>query len=180
MEKFLKKTGWESITVSAILAIIGILLIANPEGIFKMVATAAGIVFILFGALKIINYFKDRGNTEFYNYDLIYGTVSIFAGIIIMLNSQALETIFRMVVGIWIIYSGIMRIALAIKLKSANAEVWLPVLILALLMIACGVFISFYPGIIIMTMGASILVYAVMDIIESFIFIKKVDDSFVD
>lgn len=178
MEKFLKKTGWESIITSVIFAIIGILFICNPEGTFKFTAIVLGVIFIIFGALKIFNYFKDKGTTDFYNYDLIYGAVSVVAGIVIMVNSAALETIFRIIIGIWIIYSGIMRVSLALKLKSANSEAWTPVLIIAILMIVCGLFITFYSGAIIMTVGIIILTYAIMDIIEGFIFIKKVDTAF--
>ncbi|MBR3249383.1 MAG: DUF308 domain-containing protein [Clostridia bacterium] len=178
MENFLKKTGWESIVTSIVFAIIGILFISNPEGTFKFAATVLGIIFIIFGAIKILNYFRDRGNTDFYNYDLIYGSVSVVAGIVIMVNSAALETIFRIIIGIWIIYSGIMRVSLALKLKSINSEVWMPVLIIAILMILCGLFITFYSGAIIMTVGSIILAYAIMDIIEGFIFIKKVDTAF--
>lgn len=180
MEKFLKKTGYQSIVTSIIFAIIGILFITNPEGTFKLAATVLGVIFIVFGAIKILNYFRDRGNTNFYNYDLIYGLVSAVAGIIIIINSSALEAIFRLIIGIWIIYSGIMRAVLATKLKTVNTEAWLPVLIIALLIIACGVFITFYSGAIVMTIGIIILVYAIMDIIEGIIFVKKVDSTFVE
>lgn len=178
MENFLKKTGWESILTSVIFAIIGILFITNPEGTFKFAAIIIGIIFILLGGIKVFNYFKDRGTSDFYNYDLIYGSVSIVAGIVIMINSAALETIFRIIIGIWIIYSGIMRVALAFKIKNANAEVWMPVFIIAILMIICGLFITFYSGAVIITVGSVILAYAIMDIIEGFIFIKKVDTAF--
>ena len=180
MEKFLKKTGWESIVTSVIFAIIGIFFITNPEGTFKFAAISIGIVFIAFGAIKILNYFRDRENTDFYNYDLIYGLVSAVAGIVIMLHSSTLETILRLIIGIWIIYSGIMRTVLATKLRAVNSNAWLPVFIIALLIIACGVFITLYSGAIIMTIGITMLSYAIMDIIEGFIFIKKVNDTFIE
>ena len=178
MERFLKKTGWESIVTSLIFAVIGILFITNPEGTFKIAAIGIGIIFIIFGAMKVLAYFRDRGNTDFYNYDLIYGLVSAVAGIIIIINSSALEAIFRLIIGIWMIYSGIMRTVLATKLRAANSEAWLPVLVIAILIIACGIFTTVYSGAIIMTIGIIILAYAIMDIIEGCIFIKNVDIAF--
>lgn len=40
MEGFLKKTGWTSILTSIVFAIIGIILVMNPEGAVKFVSYA--------------------------------------------------------------------------------------------------------------------------------------------
>ena len=178
MESFLKKTGWESILTSVVFAIVGILLICNPEGTFKFAATILGIIFIAFGLVKIIKYFTDKGSSDFYNYDLIYGLVAAVAGIVIIIHSGALEVLFGLIIGIWIIYSGIMRITLATKLKAMNLETWIPVLVIAILMILCGLVMIVNANAVTIAIGTIILVYAIMDLIEGFIFVKNVDKSF--
>lgn len=180
MEKFLKKTGWESIIASVIFAIIGILFICNPEGTFKFATTVLGIIFIIGGGIKVVNYFANKGSFDFYNYELIYGLVAIIIGIVVIAYSSALETIFRLIIGIWIIYSGIMRLALASKLKAVNTESWKAVLAIAVLMIICGLYITFNSGAVIMTIGIIMLIYAIMDLVEGFIFVKNVDKVFKD
>ena len=46
-------------------------------------------------------------------------------------------------------------------------------LIIAILMLLCGIYIIFMPDIIIATLGAILLIYAIMDIIEGIVFIIK-------
>lgn len=180
MEKFLKKTGWESVITSAIFALIGILLICNPEGTFKFATTILGIILIVGGVIKVINYFSDKGSLDFYNYALIYGIIAIIVGLVVIVYSSALETIFRLIIGIWIIYSGIMRMLLASKLKAAGIETWKAVLAIAALMLILGLFITFNSGAVIVTIGVIILAYAIMDLIEGFIFVRNVDKVFKD
>ena len=55
-EKIMKKTGWTSLLSSIVFAILGIILITNPEGTVKFVSAILGIMFILAGAYKIISY----------------------------------------------------------------------------------------------------------------------------
>ena len=51
-EKIMKKTGWTSLLSSIVFAILGIILITNPEGTVKFVSAILGIMFILAGAYK--------------------------------------------------------------------------------------------------------------------------------
>ena len=96
------------------------------------------------------------------------------------MHSGALEVLFGIIIGIWIVYSGIMRISLATKLKSMNIETWIPVLVLAVLMILCGLIMVINANAVTVAIGAIILVYAIMDLIEGFIFVKNVDNTFKD
>ena len=178
MESFLKKTGGESIATSVVFALIGIMLIFNPEETFKIATAILGVVLIGIGIVKVVNYYKEKGTSDFYNYKLVSGLIAIIAGIVIIVYGSALGTFFRLIIGIWIIYSGIMRLALATKLKAADVPSWQPVLIVAILMLLCGAFITFYSGAIVFTIGVIILMYALMDLFEGIIFVKNVDKVF--
>ena len=79
-------------------------------------------------------------------------------------------------IGIWIIYSGFTRFTLSYRLKNVNEKLWMIVLVLAVLMVIGGLYVTFYPGALIVTLGVIILIYAIMDLIESFIFMKNVKD----
>ena len=85
MENFLKKIGWSSIVTSAITAIIGIVIICNPMVTMKLVAYALGSIFVVFGVIKLVNYFVAKGTYDFYNYEMIYGLLAIIIGIITIL-----------------------------------------------------------------------------------------------
>ena len=64
----------------------------------------------------------------------------------------------------------------AFKLKNINEKIWAFVLLLSILMIIGGIYVTFYPGALMVTVGVILLVYAIMDLIESFIFMRNIKD----
>ena len=176
MEKFLKKAGWTSILTSLVLAIIGIVMIYNPQTTMQFISTILGIFFIIMGIIKLINYFVTKGNSSLFTNDIAWGIISIIIGLVVIVYSSTIENIFRIMIGIWIIYSGFTRLNLSFKLKSVSQKVWAFVLILSVLMIIGGLYVTFYPGALIVTLGVIILIYSIMDIIEGFIFMRNIKE----
>ena len=173
MENFLKKAGWTSILTSIILAILGLIMIFNPDTTMQFISTILGIIFIVIGIIKIANYFISRGNSTLFANDISWGLVAVILGLVTIVYSSTIESIFRIMIGIWIIYSGFTRFILSFKLKEVNDKVWAFMLVLAVLMVIGGLYVTFYPGALIVTLGVIILIYAVMDLIEGFIFMKN-------
>lgn len=174
MEKFFKKTGWTNVITSIVFAFIGILLIAKADAAIKFISYLLGGIFIIMGSIKVVNYFSNKGNSDFYNNDLVYGLIAAILGLVIIFNSGAIEFIFRVVVGVWIVYSGVLRILLAMKLNKAGISVWNLSLVMAILMVIAGIFVIFTEGALIKTTGIIVLIYAIMDLIQSVIFMKNV------
>ena len=54
MEKFLKKAGWTSIITSLVLAVIGLVMIYNPDTTMQFISTILGIFFIVVGVIILI------------------------------------------------------------------------------------------------------------------------------
>lgn len=178
MEKFLKKAGWTSVVTSLIFGIIGLVMIYNPETTMKFISTILGVFFILVGIIKVINYIISKGNSTLFTNDIAWGLIAIVIGLVTMVYSSTIESIFRIMIGVWIIYSGFTRFGLSFRLKNVNDRLWALVLTLAVLMIVGGFYVTFYPGALIVTLGVIILIYAIMDLIESFIFMKNMKDIF--
>ena len=176
IKKVLKKSGTVSIIESIIFAILGIILIANPEATVKIISYIIGAGLILIGAYKIYMYAKDKGKNDLYNYQLIYGVMAIVIGLIAIIYSSTIGTIFRIIIGIWIIYSAVVRASSALKLKTLNSNIWIYTLIIAIAMLACGLYVVLNEGTVIVTIGILMIVYSVMDVIENAIFIKHLDD----
>lgn len=175
IEKILKKTGWSSLITSVIFAIIGSILIAKPEGTVKIASYIIGIIFIFAGIYKIFNYLREKENTELlYHYNVAYGVIAIILGLITMFYSTQIAALFRILIGIWIIYSSILRINLAFNLKNIDSKLWIPSIIVAFAMFVCGIYITFTSNAIIVTIGIIIVTYAVLDIIESLIFLGNI------
>ena len=93
-----------------------------------------------------------------------------------MFCTDIILSIFRIIIGIWIIYSGIMNLRTVWIWKDLNSRLWLFSLVIAVIMIFAGVYILIYNGAILQTIGIIIVGYGIMDIVQNIIFIKKVDD----
>ena len=176
MEKFLKKAGWTSVLTSIIFAIIGLIMIFFPDTTMKFISTILGAFFIIIGILKVISYFASKGNSTFFSNDIAWGLIAIVIGLVTIVYSNTIESIFRIMIGIWIIYSGFTRFTLSFRLKDVNTKLWAVVLTFAVLMVIGGLYVTFYPGALILTLGVIVLIYAIMDLIESFIFMKNMKD----
>lgn len=175
MDKFIKKVGLTSILTSIVFALIGLIMIGYPTTTMKFISTIIGIFFIVVGVIKLINYFVGKGNdSTLFTNDIAWGFIAIILGFVTIVYSSAIESILRIMIGIWIIYSGFMRFTVAFKLKETiNKKLWAFILILAVAMIIGGIYVTFYPGALVVTLGVIILVYAIMDLIESFIFMRN-------
>lgn len=171
--KILKKTGWSSIITSSIFAIIGFILIANPETTITIITNILGISLIAIGGYKVFEYLKNKGQYDSYSYDLAYGIITIILGIVAMVYWQEIGTIFRILIGLWIIYSSVIRATLSLKLRSTKSKVWIYSLVIALIMLACGIYTICNVGAIVMTIGIVVLIYSVLDIIEGIIFLNN-------
>lgn len=176
MKEMIKRTAVVSIITSLIFAVLGIVMIANPEAAIEIVAAVLGITVIVIGAEKIISYFVMKGNLDFFNYELIYGIVAILFGILIMMHSNTFASIVRIIIGIWIAYAGLMKINISFKLKSANISAWAVVLILSIISLLAGILVMFSntSSIVILT-AVVMIIYAIADIIDEIIFINNVD-----
>ncbi|MCI9086964.1 MAG: hypothetical protein HFJ32_00100 [Clostridia bacterium] len=170
--KILKKTGWSSILTSTIFAIIGIVLIASPEATITIISTILGLTLIAFGGYKVIEYLRNKGY-DAYTYDLAYGIIAIILGIVAMVYHQEIGTIFRILIGLWIIYSSVIRVTLSLKLKTTKSKVWIYSLIIALVMLTCGIYTISNAGTIVVAVGIVVLIYSVLDIIEGIIFLNN-------
>ncbi len=173
MEKFLKKSSWTDMIVSFLFVLFGIMLIARPESIMSIISILLGAICIIMGVLKGIDYFASGKND---NYLLAIAIVSVITGVIIMFCADIILSVFRILIAIWIIYSGIMNLQTTIVWKDYKSRLWLLTLLVAIVMIIGGIYILVNNGAMLQIVGGIIVAYGIMDIMESAIFIKKIDN----
>jgi len=139
----------------------------------SMISFVLGGICVIMGVLKGIDYFSS-GKSD--SYMLAISVVAVIAGIIIMFCAGIITSVFRILIALWIIYSGIMNLQTTIVWKDYQSRLWLVTLILSIATILAGIYILVTNGAMLQIMGAIIMVYGIMDIIESAIFIKKIDN----
>lgn len=173
MEKFLRKSSWTDIIISFLFILFGFMLIAQPETIMSMISILLGAMCVVMGVLKGIDYFAS-GKQD--NYLLAIAIMGIIAGIIIMFCATVIASVFRIMIALWIIYSGFMNLLTTIVWKDYQSKLWLLTLLLAIATIIAGVYVLTTNGAMLQITGGIIIAYGIMDIVESTIFIKKIDN----
>ena len=171
----LKQSAWMAVIESLATIVIGIVLVVWPDVVIKVIAYVVGIFFIVKGAYQIINYFVVKGQADFFNNGLLFGIISVLVGITALVIGEEIANIFRIIIGIWMIYESLVRINTAIKLHAANIQAWKYILILALIMLVLGMFVTFYSGAIITLIGWMMVLVGIVGIIGDVMFIQYVD-----
>ena len=171
----LKKSAWGAIIESLVTMILGVLLITWPDTVIKILAYIIGTFFVVKGAYQIINYFIVNGQNDFFNNNLLSGVVSVLIGIVALVMGQELANVFRIIIGIWMIYESLVRINTAIKLNAAGIGAWKNILILALIMLVLGVFITFNTGAMLTLIGWIMIIVGLIGIIGDAMFMQYVN-----
>ena len=175
----LRKSAWAAICESLLVVIFGILLLVLPLTTFWVLKNVFGVVLIIIGIYQCVNYFVEKGQNDIFDNSLLAGVISILIGIAsIALQGDDIINFIRIVVGILLIYGALVRFNTAIKLHSAGVSAWGYVLIMAIIMLAAGIFIAFGMGAIgaLQVAGAVMIISGVAGIVGDAIFINKVDE----
>ena len=126
-------------------------LLNQPSGAFlAFIYVVFGIVVALFGqsilltAVRIwqlADYFRGV-NTQ--TMALVIGIAGGIAGLILLLNPAMLVSVFPTLVGLVLIFNGLLGIFKGLRLKSAGFP-WTGVTIASVILAACGLFLLFSP-----------------------------------
>ncbi|MBR3252801.1 DUF308 domain-containing protein [Candidatus Saccharibacteria bacterium] len=171
----LKATAWGSIFGSLALVILGVLCIVWPDTIVKILAYLLGAFFIIKGAYDIINYYMNGGQRDFFNNGLLSGVVAVLIGIAALLIGENIASIFRVVLGILIIYESLVRINTATKLASVGVNSWRYILVVALIMMVLGIFVTFNTGAVVTMIGWVMIATGIIGIVGDAVFISHVN-----
>lgn len=176
METLMKKFFRSSLISSITLLVIGILLILQSEITIITISYIIGTLLIALGAIAIIKFIKNVNNIAREDLDIVYGTVTIILGVIVIYNPEAIASIIPIIIGIGIVISSATKLQYAIELKDNLNGQWKTTLIFSIVSAICGVVLICNPFkgavIIMQIIGGVIVAYSILDIIST-ITIKK-------
>lgn len=171
----IKKSAWLAVVESLALVILGILFIAWPSTMMQIITYIVGAVFIVEGIFKIINYFIEKGQNDFFNNGLLSGVVAALIGIAVLaIGAENIANVFRIVIGIFMVYEALVRTNTAIKLHAVGIGVWKYITILALVMLVLGVIVIFTPTTDII--GWMMILVGIIGIVGDIMFIQNVNE----
>ena len=172
----IKRSAWSAVIESLALIVLGILFIVLQETMIRVLAYIIGIFFIVKGGFQIITYFMEKGQRDFFNNGLLSGVVAVLIGVAALAIGEDIATVFRVILGIIIIYEALVRINTALKLASANIDTWKYILISALLILAIGIFITFNSGAVITLIGWMMILTGIIGVVGDVMFIQHVNN----
>ena len=170
-----KSTSWIAILESIVIGELGVLLLINPDGMFKVIFYVVEIFLIIKGVYKIINYFAVHGKYDFYNNDLLYGIIALVFGILAVVLWEQLGKLIGIAVGAWMIYGALVRMNTAIKMHTAGIKEWFYVLLLSMIMLALGIYMVISASAVPMVIGWIMIAAAGIGIVDDILFIRHLD-----
>lgn len=171
----IKKSAWSAVIESLALIVLGILFIILQDTMITVLAYIIGVFFIVKGGFQIVTYFMEKGQNDFFNNGLLSGVISLLIGIAALVIGDDIANVFRVVLGVIIIYEALTRINTAMKLANAKIDSWKYILIVALIILVIGVFITFNTGAIITLIGWMMILTGIIGIIGDVMFIQHVN-----
>ena len=109
---------------------------------------------------------------------MIYGILSLVAGLIIICNPKALVSIIPIILGIWIVINSAIKVQYSFYMKMDGNNRWKVTLTMSLITLICGIILLFNPfktaEIVSQVIGLFIIIYAIIDLIESFMMKDKI------
>ncbi len=140
--------GWQKV-ISIIAAIamiaVGIMSLFNPAATLVSVAWMIAILALVSGVLTLVYYFSGAKQYTGSGWLLFEGIVDIIMGVILLFNGFFVATMLPYIFGVWIIFSGIVRIIGAFDCKKLGYGSWWLILILGIIAIGLGLCSMFDP-----------------------------------
>lgn len=177
MQRLLKKTNGDfmldflkglkrfSIATIIVSAIMGVLFIAFPSKCIQYISLVVGVSLIVTGIISVVSYIVERDT----KLPLVLGTISLISGIIVCAKYQAIISIIVVILGIFILTSGIVDMATSIRSimifrKSGWFTMLLSVITIVFGIVAITKSAQLTDGIV-RFIGAALIVYAVLDLV---------------
>lgn len=131
------------IVLSAVLCVLGLVLILFPEFSASMLGVACGIVLILFGIVKLVGYFSRDLYRLAFQYDLACGCLLILLGAVMLLRPDSLLDFICVALGIYILTDGLFKIQIAVDARRFGLRRWWLILTEAILAAILGLVLIF-------------------------------------
>ena len=171
-----KKMNKSVYLTAALYIILGAVLAFYPKITLMMIAYLLAGVAILSGLVSVIYYFSKDVTDTIYRYDFVNGVMMIALGAISILKMDLLMELIPIIMGVLILWNGIIKLQHSIDLNRIKYSGWVYVLIFSLLCVSVGIVLILQPGIIVNTLmviiGISFLFCGITDIV-TLVLLKK-------
>ena len=154
-----------SLIYSIIFFILGAIVFTRPEIIILFISYVIGGIIIIIGLFKCLkNYLDIKKDNTISSREMISGIVLIIIGLVFILLAGIIEALVRLVIGGWILFSGINRLINSLEIPKKNNQ-FIIRLILSFLLIGVGLYTILESNLAFKTIGLVLMIYSVIEII---------------
>ena len=162
------KRDWGLFFAGLLVAILGIVVMAWPGLTLVMLATMAGIGFIVAGIFDIITWWRARNATDGAGWTLVTGILDLIVGAMFLIHPLVAAGVLTFLCGCFVIAYGIFAIITGIGMRKMGSGWWLMVLN-GVVSIFCGImfvmlpeFFVIYLGVFLIMRGVTMSIYGVI------------------
>ena len=134
------------ITISILLCVLGIVLIAVPDFSVTLLCVLGGGIMMLFGLVKIIGYCSKDLYRLAFQFDLAFGILFVVLGFILIIRTDAMVNLICIVMGICVLADALLKIQISIDSRAFGIKKWWLILAAAILTGVAGFLLVFRPS----------------------------------
>lgn len=170
------------IIISIALCVLGVILITVPDFSAALLCSIGGIIMILFGGVKILGYCSKDLYRLAFQHDLACGILLIALGAVMIFRTNPMITILCMILGIYVLADGLLKIQIAIDSKAFGIRKWWLILAIAILTGIAGFLLIFRPSestrMIMTLFGITLLAEGILNLITILTAVKIIRHHF--
>ena len=165
MKEFLKNLWMDYVLAAVITVLAGLLITVFYQVAMDVVCVLLGIIAVLIGLFSMFRYFKAPAGSQ---YIMLMSLIFCAIGIYIICNPVILQNVVAIVLGIGIIYHGIIDLQNTVIMSRARYPYWWVALLISLVTLAAGIVLIVLQNTAIQSLtliaGIMLMVEGLMDI----------------
>ncbi len=194
MKRILKEMKWDALLMGVLYIVLGVMALALPEAMEKILGYMIGVVLIVGGAVSMIAYLIRDAHQNYYHNDFLHGLIGIAAGILVLTKIEVVIGLISFILGILVLVSGCSKLQDVIDMKRLECGNWIVMLIFAVINVAFGILLICNPfswtTLLFRFIGVGLIFSGVIDCASTFYFagrireyldgLEAVDSTFVE
>ncbi len=152
--------------------LIGLLIVAFPEGVLKGISLYVGLVILIPGIIMLIAGFMNKSGSGSKKVLIWEGVFAILFGLLFILMPELIGKLFSVFISIWVIFNGIFKMSSSFALKGMNDSSWWVQLLIGLVLLAFGIYVLInafgVSTFLAMWVGVFLLIFGVYYLWEAF------------
>ena len=148
----------------------GLFVFLNPDMIVKFISYFIGGVLIALGLYKTVNYYvQDKKNGIVNTNELGFGVTMAILGILLVCLAGTIEFLTRVIIGAWLIVSGLSRISSTFYTTDRGSKFY-SLIVVGLIYIGGGLYTIIDSNLPFKILGIFMMVYGVIDFMGYFVY----------